>query len=1004
MTAWTYCNAAEPMHVQTPPQPSKYTRSHSDWLLHQQRQPSASYRSRKSFVSTDGGCHGHTDPAPASAPKAIVHPPSFRNSAAARQVSICAGTGSTRSTIYIVSDEPNLCQYERNLSRKQLTSDDGDSLHKNVTVLRSVLYLMPNYEAQEISTLFTADDANADGFGDGLTNLKMYHKESTAAGGDYFHEDLCDDFDDTSSEDNDYPSPEKAHRSPPPSSRAMDKNSLPNVPSSQNIHEFMKKARKTVRKSLSSLNQQMRRSSMQVHNVITTARSQSQPQLPIQDQIQDKGSQGSQSDNHSNGALAKLKNATGSVRWTSIKTKLRPKYSTVSAANAPSIFYLNPEDLRFNVPTNKKNDDANAFERDGEKLTPRMRRRTTCLDFNATRPRPSSPPPPPPVCTGAAPANTPRQHADGNSHTDCDRNQDLKQQAAIQKRDSIATSDVSRSPLSSSNSDLNVSSCSDLRSRFADEPLYQFYTESVTQLTTNASMREHDSNNSDDDGYAEISSSTSRPSAMELITPCPNGHGQYRSLWCEVDEVKHSGILERLSISQQKLQEAKFEVITSEASYYKSLSVLDKLFANDTRLRDQNLLCKNDWKILFGNVAAVRKCSGMLLSDLEKCWQDDIMLAGLSDVIYEHASKNFKIFVKYCSNQIYIDRTLKKLRKDNVAFVELINRLEADPICQSLSLHSFLMLPMQRITRMPLLVDAIFSKLHPIHDQPDYKTFKTTLAKLNKIVKECNENARKFERYEEMLLLSQQLEFSRKDVKMFSVASSSRWLVKSGPLTYLNPPDAKLTITRKLTKNTIKFYFFLFNDILVIAKKKSEDSYAVVDYCLRNVMQMNLLDDSHSSSSSSQPSLVNLYLPHRYLLLLTILENHEGKMIEMVLSCDSDSTRQRWLEASYSRLTSDNPEEKLYEEWDCPQVLTVHDYTANQPDELSLQNGDVVKVLKKTTDGWYHGERIRDGIIGWFPGNYTVEVASQHTRAKNLKLRHRLLTLSADFLHNQQQK
>ncbi|KAL6953391.1 Rho guanine nucleotide exchange factor 26 [Sarracenia purpurea var. burkii] len=69
-----------------------------------------------------------------------------------------------------------------------------------------------------------------------------------------------------------------------------------------------------------------------------------------------------------------------------------------------------------------------------------------------------------------------------------------------------------------------------------------------------------------------------------------------------------------------------------------------------------------------------------------------------------------------------------------------------------------------------------------------------------------------------------------------------------------------------------------------------------------------------------------------------------------VLSCDSDSTRQRWLEASYSRLTSDNPEEKLYEEWDCPQVLAVHVYTANQPDELSLQNGDVVKVLKKTTD------------------------------------------------------
>lgn len=71
-----------------------------------------------------------------------------------------------------------------------------------------------------------------------------------------------------------------------------------------------------------------------------------------------------------------------------------------------------------------------------------------------------------------------------------------------------------------------------------------------------------------------------------------------------------------------------------------------------------------------------------------------------------------------------------------------------------------------------------------------------------------------------MLLLSGQLEFSRKDVKMFSVASSSRWLIRSGPMVHINPQDIKLTFTRKLTKQATKFYFFLFNDILVVAKKK----------------------------------------------------------------------------------------------------------------------------------------------------------------------------------------
>ena len=54
--------------------------------------------------------------------------------------------------------------------------------------------------------------------------------------------------------------------------------------------------------------------------------------------------------------------------------------------------------------------------------------------------------------------------------------------------------------------------------------------------------------------------------------------------------------------------------------------------------------------------------------------------------------------------------------------------------------------------------------------------------------------------------------------------------------------------------------------------------------------------------------------------------------------------------------------------------------------------------------GWYQGERIRDGERGWFPGNYTSEVASAHVRARNLKQRYRLLALSGNFLEAQRKE
>jgi hypothetical protein len=45
-------------------------------------------------------------------------------------------------------------------------------------------------------------------------------------------------------------------------------------------------------------------------------------------------------------------------------------------------------------------------------------------------------------------------------------------------------------------------------------------------------------------------------------------------------------------------------------------------------------------------------------------------------------------------------------------------------------MHSFLMLPMQRITRLPLLIDAIFHRLPP--SSVEYENCKNALTVLNK--------------------------------------------------------------------------------------------------------------------------------------------------------------------------------------------------------------------------------------------------------------------------------
>lgn len=69
-----------------------------------------------------------------------------------------------------------------------------------------------------------------------------------------------------------------------------------------------------------------------------------------------------------------------------------------------------------------------------------------------------------------------------------------------------------------------------------------------------------------------------------------------------------------------------------------------------------------------------------------------------------------------------------------------------------------------------------------------------------------------------------------------------------------------------------------------------------------------------------------------------------------MLSCNSESDKERWFEA-LSAPKSDDPNETLYECWDCPQVTAIHSYTASQPDELPLSRGDIVNVTRKVADG-----------------------------------------------------
>ncbi|XP_069891978.1 rho guanine nucleotide exchange factor 26-like isoform X2 [Dipodomys merriami] len=462
-------------------------------------------------------------------------------------------------------------------------------------------------------------------------------------------------------------------------------------------------------------------------------------------------------------------------------------------------------------------------------------------------------------------------------------------------------------------------------------------------------------------------------------------HKPLRSTWSQLSAVKTNGLSQTVSQEERKRQEAIFEVISSEHSYLLSLEILIRMFKNSKELSDT--MTKTERHHLFSNISDVCEASRKFFTELEARHQNSIIIDDISDIVEKHTASTFDPYVKYCTNEVYQQRTLQRLLATNPSFKEVLSRIESHEDCRNLPMISFLILPMQRVTRLPLLMDTICQKTPK--DSPKYEVCKRALKEVSKLVRLCNEGARKMERTEMMYTINSQLEFK---IKPFPLVSSSRWLVKRGELTaYV---EDTVLFSRRTSRQQV--YFFLFNDVLIITKKKSEESYNVNDYSLREQLLVEPCDSEelNSPGKNGSTALYSRQSSASHLFTLTILSNHANEKVEMLLGAETQSERARWVTALGSGGGCGGSGGRRHlDRTALTQVEVVRSFTARQPDELSLQVADVVLTYQHVGDGWYEGERLRDGERGWFPAECAREITCRATIDRNVERMGRLLGL-----------
>lgn len=478
-----------------------------------------------------------------------------------------------------------------------------------------------------------------------------------------------------------------------------------------------------------------------------------------------------------------------------------------------------------------------------------------------------------------------------------------------------------------------------------DEPLYQTYRAAV--------LSEELWGVSEDGGP-----SPANPGEPPAFARPP---GPRNTLWQELPAVRASGLLETLSPQERRMQESLFEVVTSEASYLRSLRLLTDTFVLSQALRDT--LTPRDHHTLFSNVQRVQGVSERFLGTLLSRVRSSPHISDLCDVVHAHAVGPFSVYVDYVRNQQYQEETYSRLMDTNVRFSTELRRLQSLPKCERLPLPSFLLLPFQRITRLRMLLQNILCQTEEGSSRQE--NAQKALGAVSKIIERCSAEVGRMKQTEELIRLTQRLRFHK--VKALPLVSWSRRLELQGELTELGCRRGGVLFTSR--PRFTPLCLLLFSDLLLITQPKSGQRLQVLDYAHRSLVQAQQVPDP-----SGPPTF-----------RLSLLSNHQGRPTHRLLQASSLSDMQRWLGAFPTPGPLPCSPDTIYEDCECSQELCSEPSTPAKIEGPGVESRAPAKHLHKSPEGWLKG------LPGAFPAQLVCEVTGEHERRKHLRRHQRLL-------------
>ncbi|XP_041349454.1 FYVE, RhoGEF and PH domain-containing protein 1-like [Gigantopelta aegis] len=285
------------------------------------------------------------------------------------------------------------------------------------------------------------------------------------------------------------------------------------------------------------------------------------------------------------------------------------------------------------------------------------------------------------------------------------------------------------------------------------------------------------------------------------------------------------------------------ELFRTEKDYVSRLHLVHQVFhfKITMRNRQENFIPDEVITKMFLSIESIYQFHhDFLLPQLEDRMKNWSSKPYIGDLMKKNAPF-LKLYTDYVKNFDCSMNLINTWQQKSKKFTAIINEIQKEPECGSLTLQHHMLEPIQRVPRYEMLLKDYIK--HIPQDSQDHRDSKVALELVTTATKHSSEAMRKIEKFKKLLEIHQRLRGIHVDF-----INPTRELLCEGPVTKISARSGEKQIR----------YLFLFNDMLLICSELLLKTYKVRSQLDIDGMKMKSGENPNSFCVESKQKVIEM--------------------------------------------------------------------------------------------------------------------------------------------------